>query len=198
MGVDLDRFVQVTYVHDWMLYVDTIACSNDNPALLRWCRVITLTLTGELPNMGVTLMANLKHGHAVNGKTTLTYNSWKAMLDRCLSEWCPDYQRYGARGIQVCNRWLHFANFLEDMGERPIGTTLDRIDNTGNYEPGNCQWATSTVQHKDQRKLTDSEALTIYLDSRPNSVIASEHGVRRQVVSKIKLRQLYRHVSEDK
>jgi hypothetical protein len=143
-------------------------------------------------------MARAIHGHAIGGKPTPTYESWNAMLDRCLSEWCPDYARYGAKGITVCDRWLNFENFLADMGERPLGTTLDRKDNSGNYEPSNCRWADSTVQHRDQRKLTDREALTIYLDPRRNSVIADEWGLNRQLVSKIKLRQLYRHVSEGK
>ena len=75
---------------------------------------------------------------------TPTRNSWHAMLQRCRNPHRNIY--YMKRGISVCERWRVYANFLEDMGERPPGTTLDRIDNDGNYEPGNCRWATPTVQ----------------------------------------------------
>lgn len=68
------------------------------------------------------------------------------MKDRCLNKKHEHYIDYGARGIRVCERWNKFANFLADMGERPEGKSLDRINNDGNYEPGNCRWATLTEQ----------------------------------------------------
>jgi hypothetical protein len=90
----------------------------------------------------------LRERMLIHGKSkTKTYNSWRAMKDRCYCVSHKEYKRYGAVGITVCDRWKNsFENFFNDMNERPANHSLDRINPYGNYEPENCRWAT----HKEQ------------------------------------------------
>lgn len=94
------------------------------------------------------------HGEsrARDGRPTPTYKSWQGMRQRCENPKSEKYRLYGARGISVCERWRRFENFLADMGERPEGTTLDRIDPDGNYTPTNCRWADATTQSRNRRR----------------------------------------------
>ena len=81
---------------------------------------------------------------------TRTYRSWSSMVCRCKNPPHHAYQSYGGRGITFCDKWKRFPGFLEDMGERPEGTSLDRIDNNGNYTKANCRWATQKEQNNNK------------------------------------------------
>ena len=80
------------------------------------------------------------------------YDVWRSMKDRCLNPNYPQYKDYGGRGISICERWkTSFRNFISDMGPRPDGYVIDRIDNDGNYEPGNCRWTDRKTSQRNQR-----------------------------------------------
>jgi lambda repressor-like predicted transcriptional regulator len=119
-----------------------------------------------------------KHGYARRGDYSTTYRAWRDMLGRCRPN-SQNWKHYGARGIKVCERWLSFANFLADMGERPAGLSLDRKDVNGDYEPGNCRWATTIEQRRNTRR---NKFLTYGGQTKTLAEWAEEKGLHRNTL----------------
>lgn len=122
------------------------------------------------------------HGHCMNYRNTLTYSSWGSMKGRCLNPYDPVFEAYGGRGITVCERWLDFANFLADMGERTSKSlSLDRIDNSRGYEPENCRWADYKTQNRNTRQ---NRLLTHDGKTQPVVIWAEQVGLSYHVLWK--------------
>jgi hypothetical protein len=147
-----------------------------------------------------------RHGHAAGGGTP-TYHAWSSMLQRCASATRSDWPRYGGRGITVDVRWRRFENFLADMGTCPPGLSLDRIDNDGNYEPGNCRWATFEQQTRNRRpnggelhwnaKLTVPDVIAIRklaASGMTHRALGSMFGVSHSNIGDIVRRQEWRRL----
>lgn len=120
----------------------------------------------------------LKRHRKYQSKHNAEQKTWYSMCDRCNNPDCHAYPNYGGRGIKVCDRWNcgidGFYNFLEDMGSRPKGTTLDRIDVNGDYCPENCRWADNIVQQNNRR---DNRLMTIRGETKTVTQWAREYGI---------------------
>ena len=161
---------------------------NLTRGLSRSCGCLTRELTGQ---------RSVTHGHApspsISKKVSPEYRSWISMKTRCYNPASNRFYRYGGRGIIVCDRWLYsFENFLADMGPRPKGTTLDRFPNkNGNYEPGNCRWATVKQQNRHQQytKLDEQKAEQIRKRISAGASVrelAKEFSVSRSTIERVR------------
>lgn len=117
--------------------------------------------------------AMYKHGM----RNTRIYKTWSGMIDRCHNSRNKDYRNWGGRGIFVCDDWRHdFKKFYEDMGDRPLNTTLDRVDNSKGYFKGNCRWATHLEQQQNRRS---NHLLTYKGETRPMSYWYLKFGINK-------------------
>lgn len=126
--------------------------------------------------------AQATHGSSRVGKRTPEYNAWVSMKQRCINPNNPRYKNYGGRGITVCKRWFNsFPNFLKDMGEKPDGLSIDRINNDKNYCKSNCRWANA----KDQG-LNTTTVILITKEGITDSILgwATRLGVGRTALYK--------------
>lgn len=125
------------------------------------CGEIVFVHSGDLVSGNNRSCGCLRRGRRVENlrRASRTYSSWRGMKDRCLNPNSVSYPLYGGRGITICDEWITFDGFLADMGERPEGMSLDRIDPDGNYEPANCRWATPQ-QQVDNRRMARAKSLT--------------------------------------
>ena len=119
------------------------------------------------------------HNKTHNRSRTPLHSAWMMMRQRCENPNNHAYRNYGGRGIKVCARWSSFANFLEDMGERPKGLTLERVDNDGDYCKKNCKWASRRRQSRNRR---DNINITIKGVTKCVSDWADHFGIPRQTV----------------
>jgi len=123
------------------------------------------------------------------------YGTWAGIKSRCLDVNSSAYKDYGARGISICDRWKEdFLDFVADVGEKPAWYyTLDRINNDGNYEPGNCRWATATEQacnkrDAKQRLLSKEDIIAIYISKESVASLSIKHSIAEKTVRNIRAR----------
>ncbi len=120
-----------------------------------------------------------KHGACKNGKTSPSYKTWDSMVQRCTNPNNRNYHHYGGRGITICEKWLDFAGFLDDMGERPVGKSIERKNNMLGYSKENCVWATQQEQVENRR---NNILVTIQGTTQTAAKWADQNGIDRKTV----------------
>lgn len=144
------------------------------------------------------------HGHCVGGHagTSPTYKIWASMIGRCHVPSSTGYQYYGGKGIAVCARWHSFENFLADMGERPPGLTIEREDNSKDYSPDNCSWATWQQQQLNRRKPASTQLSAAQVKcvrmigwQKTAASIASIYGVSKKVIDDIRSNRTWKDLT---
>lgn len=160
--------------HEWVVRCD---CGADA------IRKFRLMYSGRTTSCGCVFRETMERRNTTHGlsrKFPREYRVWKDMRSRCRRPNDTNFAGYGGRGIRVCDRWDSFAAFFEDMGERPEGMTIDRIDVDGHYEPSNCRWADDITQANNKRsnvRITkDGRTLTL-------QEWAEATGIRRETIS---------------
>jgi hypothetical protein len=154
------KFNRLTVLKEVERYIDPsgkklrkfrCVCECGNQKIVR---IDSLT-NGSIKSCGCLSIEISRELHKTHGKKKhYLYSTWNDMKQRCINPKHKAYNNYGGRGIKVCDRWLEsFENFLQDMGDRPLGHSIDRINNDGNYESFNCRWATPIQQIKNRRPL---------------------------------------------
>lgn len=159
--------------HRWLFRCD---CGAEKVASIK---TVTSGHTSSCGCLATQVLVSRNATHGLSRDHRREYRSWKDMRARCANTNDSDYADYGGRGIRVCERWNDFAAFLADMGSRPAGKTLDRIDVNGGYEPGNCRWASAGVQANNKRS---NLRLSIDGVSRTLQEWSDMHGVGRSTV----------------
>lgn len=165
--------IKIMWMHKKEVYLVRCECGKEKEALahnLRYGITKSCDRCKKVAREG-------RHGMT----TSKTYAIWSSMLGRCRNKRDAGYHRYGGRGITVCDRWLDFKNFLEDMGEKPDGMSIDRKDNNKGYCKENCRWATQKEQCRNTRR---NVMLTYNGETKCLAEWSEETGISRGILKR--------------
>lgn len=150
-------------------------CGRETVARKRYVK------SGHTRSCGCLVFESKNRTHGMS--RSRTYKSWASAKDRCTNKKCSIYYRYGGVGITFSDHWMSFENFLRDMGDRPEGTSIDRIDTNGNYEPGNCRWATPRQQGLNKNLFSSNKSgiSCVYLKPNGRFLVSIQRGKKTQL-----------------